>query len=31
MPWETHEWQLSTVATDAPVLKHHAIIIYNAD
>ena len=29
--WETHECVPSTVATDAPVLKHQAIIIHSAD
>ena len=29
--WETHECVVSTVATDALVLKHQAISIHNAD
>ena len=29
--WETHGYIVSTVATDALVLKHQAIIIHNAD
>ena len=29
--WETHVCMVSTVATDAPVLKHQAISIHSAD
>ena len=29
--WEMHEWVLSTVATDALVLKHQALSIHSVD